>query len=209
MEDVLDLYAQPPDPSHPVVCFDETSKQLVAEIRAPRPTQPGRPARHDYEYRRTGTANVFLHFCPGLGWRHVEPTERRTKEDFAHQMKALVDVHFKDALKVRVVLDNLNTHTPSALYEAFPPAEAKRLVDRLEFHHTPKHGSWLNMAETEFSILSRQCTSARIADIDALHTQIGAWEAKRNGERATIQWSFRVDDARTKLHRLYPSHPQR
>jgi DDE superfamily endonuclease len=205
MEDVLDLYAEPHDPARPVVCFDETSKQLVAETRASLPMAPGRPERVDYEYERNGVANLFLVTQPLGAWRHVDVTDRRTKHDFAHQMRDLVDRHFPDADRIRVVLDNLNTHTPAALYEAFPPAEARRVLRKLELHYTPLHGSWLNMAELEFSTLSRQCLDRRIGDRDTLVTEVAAWEAARNEQRATITWQFTVDDARTKLHRLYPS----
>ena len=205
MEDVLDLYAEPLDPARPVVCFDETSKQLVAETRAPLPMEPGKPERVDYEYERNGTANLFLVTQPLGAWRHVDVTDRRTKHDFARQMRDLVDRHFPDATTIRVVLDNLNTHTPAALYEAFPPAEARRILRKLDFHYTPIHGSWLNMAELEFSMLSRQCLGRRIGDRDTLATEIAAWETARNEQRATITWQFTVDDARRKLHRLYPS----
>jgi hypothetical protein len=205
MEDLLDLYAEPYDPARPVVNFDEMSKQLVAETRVPLPMQPGSPERVDYEYERNGTANLFLFAQPLGGWRHVEVTDRRTKHDFARQMQALVDRHFPDAEVIRVVLDNLNTHTPAALYEAFPPTEARRILRRLEFHYTPVHGSWLNMAELEFSMLSRQCLGRRIPDRDTLATEVAAWEAARNEQRATIRWQFTVEDARVKLHRLYPS----
>jgi hypothetical protein len=205
MEALLDLYAEPYDPARPVVGFDETSKQLVAETRTPLPMAPGRPERVDYEYERNGTANLFLLCQPLRGWRHVDVTERRTKDDFARQMRDLVDRHFPDATVIRVVLDNLNTHTPAALYEAFPPAEARRVLRKLEFHYTPVHGSWLNMAEIEFSLLSRQCLGRRIPDRDILATEVAGWEAARNEQRATVRWQFTVDDARTKLHRLYPS----
>lgn len=205
MEDVLDLYAEPHDPARPVVCFDETSKQLVAETRTPLPMEPGSPERFDTEYERNGTANLFLMVQPLGGWRHVAVTDRRTKHDFAAQMRALVDRHFPDAATIRVVLDNLNTHTPAALYEAFPPAEARRVLRRLDFHYTPKHGSWLNMAELEFSMLSRQCLGRRIPDRDTLTTEVAAWETARNEHRATISWTFTVEHARHKLHRLYPS----
>jgi hypothetical protein len=205
MEDLLDLYAEPYDPQRPVVGFDETSKQLVAETRTPLPLAPGRPERVDYEYERHGTANLFLCCQPLGGWRHVEVTDQRTKHDFALQMQALVDRHFPDAELIRVVLDNLNTHTPAALYEAFPPAEARRLLKKLEFHYTPVHGSWLNMAELEFSLLSRQCLGRRIPDRATLATEVAAWATARNEQRATIRWQFTVEDARTKLHRLYPS----
>ena len=205
MEAVLDLYAEPYDPTRPVVGFDETTKQLVAETRAPLPMEPGRPERVDYEYERQGTANLFLACQPLRGWRHVEVTDRRTKDDFAHQMRELVDRHFPDARTIRVVLDNLNTHTPAALYAAFPPAEARRVLRKLEFHYTPVHGSWLNLAEIEFSLLSRQCLGRRIGDRDTLAVEVAAWEAARNEQRATIHWQFTVDDARAKLHRLYHS----
>jgi hypothetical protein len=205
MEDLLDLYAEPHDPKRPVVGFDETSKQLVAETRPPLPMRPGRPERADYEYERHGTANLFLVCQPLGGWRHVAVTDRRTKHDFALQMRDLVDRHFPDADVIRVVLDNLNTHTPAALYEAFSPAEARRILKQLEFHYTPVHGSWLNMAELEFSMLSRQCLGRRIPDRDTLATEVTAWETARNAQRATIRWQFTVQDARTKLQRLYPS----
>jgi DDE superfamily endonuclease len=205
MEDVLDLYAEPHDPARPVVCFDETSKQLIAETRVPLPMEPGKPERVDYEYERNGTANLFLVTQPLGAWRHVDVTDRRTKHDFARQMRDLVDRHFPAATTIRVVLDNLNTHTPAALYEAFPPAEARRILRKLDFHYTPVHGSWLNMAELEFSMLARQCLGRRIGDRDTLATEIAAWEAARNEQRATISWQFTVDDARRKLHRLYPS----
>jgi hypothetical protein len=205
MEDVLDLYAEPLDPTKPVVCFDELSKQLVAETRLPLPIQPGQPERFDYEYERRGTANLFLAAQPLGGWRHVAVTDQRTKHDFAHQMKALVDVHFPDAETIRIVLDNLNTHTPAALYEAFAPAEARRILKKLELHYTPVHGSWLNMAELEFSMLTRQCLGRRIGDRDALVAEVAGWETARNEQRAAIRWGFTVDQARTKLKRLYPS----
>lgn len=205
MEDVLDLYAEPYDPVRPTVCFDETSKQLVAETRLPLPMEPGKPERIDYEYERRGTANLFLVTEPLSGWRHVDVTARRTKHDFAQQMRELVDRHFPAAERIRVVLDNLNTHTPAALYEALPPDEARRILRKLEFHYTPLHGSWLNMAELEFSMLSRQCLGRRIGDRDTLVSEVAAWETSRNTQRATIHWQFTVHDARRKLHRLYPS----
>ena len=205
MEDLLDLYAEPFDPTRPVVGFDESSKQLVAETRLPLPLEPGHPARFDTEYERNGTANLFLFVQPRGGWRHVEVTARRTKDDFAHQMQALVDRHFPHATVIRIVMDNLNTHTPAALYETFSAAEARRILRKLEIHYTPVHGSWLNMAELEFSMLSRQCLARRIPDRDTLSTEIAAWQTARNEQRATITWQFTVDDARRKLHRLYPS----
>jgi hypothetical protein len=205
MEDVLDLYAEPYALARPKVCFDETGKQLIAETRLPLPLAPGRPERVDYEYERNGTANLLLVTEPDTGWRHVAVTDRRTKHDFAQQMRDLADRHFPDATTIRVVLDNLNTHTPASLYEASPPAEVRRSLRKLEFHYTPVHGSWPNMAELEFSMLSRQCLNCRIGDRDALITEVAAWEAARNERRATIHWQFTVDDARRKLHRLYPS----
>ena len=205
MEDVLDLYAEPYDPARPVVGFDESTKQLVAETRTPIAAGPGRPERFDYEYARNGTANLFLLCQPLAGWRHVAVTDRRTKHDFALQMRELVDRHFPDAERIRVVLDNLNTHTPAALYEAFPAAEARRIARKLDFRYAPVHGSWLNMAEVEFSMLARQCLGRRIPDRATLGTEVAAWEAARNEQRATIRWQFTVEDARAKLHRLYPS----
>ena len=204
MEDVLDLYAEPYDPERPVVCFDETSTQLLADTRPPIPVQPGQPRRQDYEYRRAGTRNIFLTCEPLAGWRHVAITERRTMEDFAHQMRWLVDEAYPDAPVVRVALDNLNTHRMASLYETFPAAEARRIVRRLEFHHTPKHASWLNMAEIEFSVLTRACLQGRNSDETALQRAINAYEVQRNASKATINWRFNTQDARTKLHRLYP-----
>lgn len=205
MEDVLDLYAEPLDPFRPVVCFDEVSYQLIGETRVPVPAGPGRPRRIDYEYRRCGTVNLFMFVQPLGGWRHVEVTERRTNSDFAAQMKALVDVHFPEAERIRVVLDNLSTHTGAALYETFEPAEARRILRKLEFHYTPKHGSWLNMAEIEISVLGRQCLNQRIDQRERLCSEIGAWESARNQQKATITWRFTLNDARSKLERLYSS----
>jgi hypothetical protein len=204
MEDVLDLYARPYDPRRPVVCFDEHMVQLIAEKHQPLPPKAGRPERYDYEYQRNGTRNLFLFFQPLAGWRHVRVTERRTKLDFAHCMQYLVDELFPDADKIVLVLDNLNTHTPAALYEAFEPAEAKRIWDRLEFHYTPKHGSWLNMVEIEIGVLCDQCLKDRIPDEDTLCHEVAAWEKRRNEEQATINWQFTTLDARNKLKRLYP-----
>jgi len=204
MEDILDVYSWPYDPSCPVVCFDEHVVQLIAETRQPLPPQPGRPERFDYEYRRNGTRNLFLFFQPLAGWRHVRVTQRRTKIDFADCMRYLVDELFPDAKKIVVVLDNLNTHSPASLYEAFEPADAKRIVDRLEFHYTPKHGSWLNMVEIEIGVLCDQCLSARIPDAPTLERAIAAWETTRNSQRATVNWHFTTIDARNKLKRLYP-----
>ncbi len=205
MEDGLDLYAAPYDPRRPVVCFDEQPRQLIAEVRVPLPAAPGRPERVDYEYRRQGTANLFLTSEPLAGWRHVAVTERRTSAEFAHQMRALVDVHHPDAERIAVVLDNLSTHSPAALYQSLPPTEARRILKRLEFHYTPKHGSWLNRAELEFSVLGRQCLDRRIPDQEALRREITAWREARNAARAVVQWRFTVTTARTKLHRLYPA----
>lgn len=205
MEDVLDLYAEPYDPTHPQINFDEASKQLISEKRQPRPAKPGQVERFDYEYQRNGTANLFIFVQPQAGWRHVEVTAQHTKLDFAHQMKWLVDERFPQAEVVRVVLDNLNTHKPASLYEAFAPEEARRIVKKLEFHYTPKHGSWLNMAEIELSVLQGQCLDRRIPDVETLKGEIAAWEKLRNIEQATIDWRFSITDAREKLKRLYPS----
>ena len=204
MEDVLDLYAEPYDPQRPVVCFDETSTQLLADTRPPLLAQPRRPARQDYEYRREGTRNLFLACEPKAGWRQVAVTERRTMQDFAHQMRWLVDEAYPEVEVVRVVLDNLNTHRTASLYETFPAAEARRIAKRLEFHYTPKHGSWLNMAEIEFSVLSRCCLKQRVPDEPALRREVQASVTERNVARATINWRFSIQDARSKLHRLYP-----
>ena len=204
MEDVLDLYAEPYDPERPVVCFDETSTQLLADLTPPIPAKPGRPMRQDYEYLRAGTRNLFLTGEPRAGWRHVAVTGRRTMQDFAHQMRWLVDEAYPDIPVVRMVPDNLNTHRIASLYETFPAAEARRIAKRLEFHHTPKHGSWLNMAEIEFSVLARACLKKRNPDEDALQRNISACEAERNAAGATINWRFTTKDARTKMRRLYP-----
>lgn len=205
MEDVLDLYAEPYDPKRPVVCFDETSKQLVAEKKAPIPPKRGRRERFDYEYIRNGTRNLFMCCEPLAGWRHVEVTGRRTMVDFAHQMRWLVDEAYPEAEKIRVVLDNLNTHKSASLYETFEPKEAGRIRKRLEFHFTPKHGSWLNMAEIEFSVFSKQCLARRIANEETLKREIVALEAQRNQAHATIDWRFSTVEARVKLQHLYPS----
>ena len=205
MEDVLDLYAEPYDPQRPVVCFDETSTQLLGETRPALPPRPGLPLRQDYEYRREGTRNLFLACEPLAGWREMAVTERRTMQDFAHQIRWLVDEAYPEIPVVRVVLDNLNTHRMASLYEAFPAAEARRIAKQLEFHYTPKHGSWLNMAEIEFSVLSRSCLRQRLPDEDALRRETQALVQERNAAQATINWRFNTRDARTKLHRLYPS----
>ena len=204
MEDVLDLYGEPYDPDRPVVCFDETSIQLLSDVRDPLPAQPGRPRLQDYEYRRAGTRNIFLTCEPLAGWRHVAITERRTMQDFAHRMQWLVDVAYPHAPVVRAVLDNLNTHRMASLYETFPAAEARRIVKRLEFHHTPKHASWLNMAEIEFSVLTRACLRGRNADEAALTRTINAYQAQRNAAKVTIYWRFSTQHARSKPHRLNP-----
>jgi hypothetical protein len=205
MEKVLDIYHLPLDPQVPLVCFDESSKQLIAEKRAQLPAQPGKLARYDYEYRRNGVRNLFLFFAPLLAWRHVKVTHQRTRVDFADCMRDLVDVHFAEADLVRVVLDNLNIHNPAFLYEVFAPEEAKRILDKIEFIYTPKHGSWLNMAEIEFSVLIRQCLNQRIGDEITLVSEIEAWQEKRNMSEATVDWQFTTDDARIKLKKLYPS----
>ena len=205
MEDVLELYAEPYDPRRPTVTFDETSRQLIAETRVPVPARPGQPRRDDYEYQRNGTRNLFLVCEPQAGWRHIEVTMQRTMHDFAHQMRWLVDDRYPDAKVIRVVLDNLNTHRPAALYETFVPAEARRILKKLALHYTPKHASWLNMAEIELSMVSRQCLAGRIPDEDTLKRELTAYEKRRNAAHATIQWRFTVQKARRKLYRLYPS----
>lgn len=204
MENVLETYKLPYDADRPVVCFDEKSKQLVGEVAVPIPAAPGRAECHDYEYVRNGTANLFMFVEPLRGWRHVEVTARRTKLDFAAQMKDLVDVHYPKAAKVTLVMDNLNTHRMSSLYDAFPPAEARRIIDRIGVVHTPKHGSWLNMAECELSVLEQQCLGDRIGDEPALRERVSVWNADRNGRVKQIVWQFKTADARIKLHRLYP-----
>lgn len=204
MEDTLELYEEEYDPQRPVVCFDEMPYQLIGETRTPLPAQPGKLERYDYEYKRMGTVNLFIHFEPKAGWRHVEVTDTRTSIDFAAQMKALVDEHHPEAEKIRVLMDNLNTHTGASLYEAYEPMEARRILERLEFRYTPKHGSWLNQAEIEWSVLSGQCLDRRIPDKDTLEAEIAAWEQERNQARATVDWRFTSRDARAKLHRIYP-----
>ena len=205
MEDVLDVYQRPLDPKRPVVCLDEASKQLVCDVRPALPMEAGQPLREDSEYERHGTANLFLTVAPLLGRRHVAVTDQRTRIDFAFVVKDLVDERFPDADKIVLVLDNLNTHGSASLYEAFPPAEAKRLADKLEVHHTPKHGSWLNMAEIELSVLARQCLSERMASKTQVAAQVTAWERQRNGRSTRIDWRFTTEDARIKLKRLYPT----
>jgi hypothetical protein len=207
MEDVLDVSARPVDPARPLVCFDEAGKDLKAHKRAPQPAAPGRLAREDSEYEREGSRNLFLSYAPHLGRRHIAATERRTAVDFAHAIADVVDVQFPEADRIVLVLDNLNTHTPAALYEAFPPAEAWRLRQKLEWHSTPTHGSRLNMAEREWSVLARQCLDRRIPDVATLEAELAAWLAARNAERATASWRFTKEDARQRLHWLYP-HPE-
>ena len=205
MEDVLSVYQRPYDPSRPVVCLDETSRQLLGDVRPPLPAAPGRPSRADPEYVRGGVANLFLAAEPLRGWRAVTVSEQRTRLDFAACVKELVDVHYPDAETVVLVLDQLNTHSPASLYAAFPPAEAKRLADKLEVHHTPKHGSWLNMAELELSALQRQCLRQRLPDRAAMAREVAAWAKRRNDQTRRVDWQFTTADARTKLRRLYPA----
>ncbi len=204
MEDILDLYHQPYDPKRPMVGMDETSKQLIGETRSRIGAQVCRVERYDYEYERNGVSNIFMFFEPLGGWRHVKVTERRTKVDWAHCMQELVDIHYPKAEVIRVVMDNLNTHNPAALYEVFEPAEARRILSKLEFHNTPVHGSWLNVAEIELSVLSRQCLSRRIPDKDTLTSEVAAWEADRNSSAMKVDWRFTTADARIKLKHLYP-----
>jgi transposase len=205
MEDVLDLYAEVPDERRPVVCFDETPRQLIGESRVPIPPKPGRPARVDYEYVRNGTANVFMFVDAHRPWRHAKVTDRRTSRDFAACMRDLVDKHYPKAERVRVVIDNLSTHTPAALYEHLDPAEARRILRRLEFHYTPKHASWLNMVEIEIGVMVRQCLDRRIPDKATLVSEVAAWQRRRNREKARIKWLFTVQRAREKLGRAYPT----
>ena len=205
MEDILEVYQRPYDPQRPLVCLDETSKQLIAETRVPIAAKPGRPGRHDYEYRRNGTANLFMMFAPLEGWRHVKVTDRHTAVDYAQVLKELSDTHFPGSAEIVLVQDNLNTHKPASLYEAFPPAEARRLVERFEWHYTPKHGSWLDMAESELGILSSQCLDRRIPDQQVLKDEVEAWVADRNSKHAKANWQFTTADARVKLRRLYPA----
>jgi DDE superfamily endonuclease len=209
MEDVLELYAEPRDPSRPVVCFDEASKELRGDVADPIPPAPGSPARQDYEYTRHGTANLFVIVEPLAGRRHVTVTDRRAIPDFAAQMKMLCDEMYPEATTIRVVLDNLNTHALGSLFATYPPEEAWRLARRLEFHFTPKHASWLNMAECELSVLARQCLDRRLASREAVAEEVGPWEAERNRAGVRLVWSFRVADARRKLAHLYPQDPLR
>ncbi len=205
MEDILDLYHEPYDPKRPMVGMDETSKQLIGETRSRIRGKAGRVERYDYEYERNGVSNIFMFFEPLGEWRHVKVTDRRTKTDWAHCMQELVDIHYPKAEVIKVVMDNLNTHSPAAFYEVFEPSEARRILSKLEFHNTPVHGSWLNVAEIELSILSRQCLSRRIGDKDTLTSEVAAWETDRNNARMKVDWQFTTDDARIKLKHLYPS----
>jgi len=205
MEDVLEVYARTYDPKRPQVCFDEGGKQLIGDVRPPLPVRPGRPQRVDYEYERNGTANLFLVFEPLAGTRRVEVTERRTNRDFARMVKRMADEWYPDAERIVLVMDNLSTHTPAALYETFEPAEARRLVERVEWHYTPKHASWLNVAEIELSVLARQCLDRRIPDLDTLRREVRAWEGQRNAAVVRVDWQFTTADARVKLKRLYPT----
>jgi hypothetical protein len=203
MEDILEVYQRSRDPTRPVVCFDEASKQLVAETRKPIAAKSGRIVRYDYEYERNGTANLFMMFAPLEGWRYVTVTDRHTALDYAQALKELSDTHFPEAKIIVLVQDNLNTHKPASFYEAFPPDEARRLVERFEWHYTPKHGSWLNMAESELGVLSSQCLGRRIQDKQKLIDEVVAWNVDRNKHHATADWQFKTTDARIKLKRLY------
>ncbi len=205
MEDVLEVYTRPYDPRYPQVCMDEVSKQLLRDTRQPLPMELGKPQRHDYEYERGGVVNLFLFCEPLRGKRWIDVTERRTKTDWAHQIKELVDVCYPQAERIVLVMDNLNTHSPASLYETFDPAEARRLAQKLEIHYTPKHGSWLNMAEIELSVLSRQCLDRRVPDFESLQSEVEAWQERRDATGNKIDWRFRTEDARIKLKRLYPS----
>jgi len=205
MEDVLDVYTRPYEEGHVLVCMDEATKQQIMEVRQPVPPAPGREYRYDAEYQRNGVSNLFMFFAPLEARRHVEVTNQRTAVDWATVVRQLVDEHFPKARRIVLVMDNLNTHSPSSLYEAFSPQEAKRILDKLEIHYTPKHGSWLNMAEIELSVLSRQCLSRRIPDQQTLRREVAAWANARNVQGATVDWRFTTDNARIKLKRLYPS----
>lgn len=205
MEEVIEVYHRPPDPKRPLICLDEATKQLLKETRLKIPAAPGRPERIDYEYERNGVGTLFMMLAPHLGWRRVEVTERKTRADYAHMLRELSDVHFPHAEKIILVQDNLNTHDPASLYETYAPEEARRLRERFEFHYTPKHGSWLNMAECELSVLSRQCLARRIPDMPSLEREIRAWNDRRDTAAKVYQWQFTTAEARVKLRRLYPT----
>ncbi len=205
MEDVLEVYTRPHDPLCPVVCMDETSKQLLRETHQPLPMEPGQPERQDYEYERGGVANVFMFLEPLAGRRWIDITEHRTKVDWAHEIKELVDERYPEAERIVLVMDNLNTHTPASLYKTFDPTEARRLLEKLEIYYTPKHGSWLNMAEIELSVLSRQCLDRRVPDFETLQIEAHAWQDRRDAAGITVDWHFRTEEARLKLKRLYPA----
>jgi hypothetical protein len=206
MEDVIQTYLLPYDPMCPVVCFDEACKQLFGEVREPLPTLPGSAAKQDYEYERKGVCHQLLLCEPLRGWRHVKVTERRTRRDYAECVRELVDVYYPRVRKIRLVQDNLNTHDGASLYEAFPPAQARRLLDKIEWHYTPKHGSWLNMAETEIRIMNGQCLDRRLESPTLVAAEVAAWESKRNAQRARIHWTFTLAAAHRKLRKLYPSN---
>jgi hypothetical protein len=208
MEDVLDVYTRPYDPLRPQICMDETSKQLLRDAKEPLPMEPGTEERRDYEYERGGVVNLFLFCEPLQGRRWVDVTQRRTKTDWAHQIKELVDERYPEAEQIVLVMDNLNTHTPASLYEAFDPKEARRLAKKLEIHYTPKHGSWLNMAEIELSVLSRQCLDRRVPDFESLQGEVASWQERRDAAGGKIDWRFSPEDARIKLKRMYPSHQE-
>jgi hypothetical protein len=205
MEDVLSVYTRPFDPKRPLICLDEKPLQLLGEVASPLPVAPGQPRKEDYEYQRNGTTNLFMLFDPLSGWRSVKVTDRRTKQDWAKLIRELVDVHYPQADQIVLMMDNLNTHSPASLYETFPPEEAHRLAQKLEIHFTPKHGSWLNMAEIELSLLSKQCLDRRLPDQDTLRREVKAWEERRNASHTKTIWRFTTADARVKLKKLYPS----
>lgn len=205
MEDVLEVYQGTYDDAHPLVCMDESSKQQVKEVRTPLPRQPGELEKYDSEYERNGVSHLFMFFEPLTGRRHVKVTERRTAVDWAQQIQELIDIHYPQAERITLVMDNLNTHVGASLYKAFEPKEARRLLEKLDIHYTPKHGSWLNMAEIELSVFSRQCLDRRIPDQETLKREVNAWEAKRNASATPVNWRFTTDDARIKLKRLYPT----
>lgn len=206
MEDVLDVYHRPYNPHRPLLCMDEQPVQLIQETRVPQPMQPGVPAHYDFEYERHGTAAIFLFTEPLKGWREANVTEHRTGVDWAHQIRHLLDVHYPDAEAICLVMDNLNTHRVASLYEAFPPQEARRLASKLDIHYTPKHGSWLNMAEIELSALTRQCLDRRIPDIQTMRSEVVSWQLDRNANQTGVNWHFTTDDARIKLNKLYPQY---